>query len=1746
MNRGSGRLKPGLLLALLLSAFFLSISAAIQPSPSTPAASAPWFATHRSLHQIDPNTHALLHSIPLPAEATAVVVDPDTYAVFVLSHKHLFKFDAATSLVFDIDLKALAPGLDDPDGLLLSPEDQSLWIRGKKQFLKLRLTGEHVLTLDAQARLRDAALDFHGRLWALTHKTLTRYTPTGTPEANLPLTEALEASRRLAVDALGGRLWLAGEDHLVQIDAATLTSPARHIALPEDMEEIEHLALDPVSGTLWVAGEDGALAVDRAGQVVARLDLDTHGLAEIEALAFDPETNSLWLGGHKTLAHFSRTGEFLGRMAIDKELEALGVAVPAIAPTLALVTPAKDSLTNDARPAIRFTLGATCNRRPCDLGSAYLQGLSLDVTLNGQAVGSQFTLNGAQASYTPASRLPEGINTFTATAIDTFGHRSELVSGQFAIDTVPPTIMMTAPQAPLTREASQTLRGTLSESALLTLNGALLATEADNSFTQPLTLVEGENRYDLVAQDAAGNIARRTLILTLDTLPPAAVKRDAVTLGTIENGQITVTGGTASAEAQATVTATNASRGASVTGGVNAAGAFELRIDAQPGDTLALSVTDPAGNTSPVIEIVLPGGPGELPPDPATVAPPVDRTVATTTYTATAFLYTGSHPIQTGVAQGTIEPRRAAVLRGKVSARDGSPLSGVTITLHHHPEFGETRTRADGLFDLAVNGGGYLIINYEKAGFLPVQRRVRVPWQDYVVVPNVVMIPLDAQATVVDLDPATPMQVARGSVVSDQDGTRQAMLLFPQGTNATAVLPDGAKKTLTTLTVRATEYTVGENGPLAMPGELPATSGYTYAVEYSIDEAISIGAKTVRFSQPVYQYLDNFLSFPVGTIVPLAFYDRDRAAWVPSPNGRIVRILGITNGVVDLDVSGNGTAADEAALASMNITLAERAQLASLYPAGKSLWRAPIPHFSAWDSNWGIGPPPGAAAPNLPDPNEDPQDDPDCQSGSVIECQNQAVGENIPIVGTGFSLVYKSNRTPGYKAGNYSISIPLSGSTMGPGVKRIDLEVRVGGRLFTQSFSTEPNQLFTFVWDGRDAYGRVLQGAQPMSIRVGYVYNAVYRSPAELSQSFGYNGAGAISSNEGRTEITLWQERRRSIGSWAAISMGLGGWTLNVHHAYDPNARALYLGDGRTRRADQIPNFVETFAGGGINTTGNGDGGPATEAKTFSPHGIAVGADGTVYFSDAASIRQVDSNGIISTLATLPASPSGIDVADDGTVFAAETNGSPVPVISRIGPDGTRSVIAGGSPYSTADGIPATQAYFNATDVKAGSDGSLYLADPITRRVRKVDPSSLIATLASGRFVRQVDLDSAGNIYWLDHYAGTVNRIGSDGKNQIVAGIYVGSGSSGSSVFDGAIATQVYLGSSYSLAVAPDGTFYIGQNGRVLQVKDGLFGTYATGTARASGLALGHDGDLYVADSLGGRVRRVRSALPKFSASDISIASEDGNEIYHFDAFGRHLRTLDAYTGAVRLLFSYGNDGLVTQVRDGDGNATRIERDTNGNPTAIVGPDGQRTLLTIDTTGYLQSVTNPAGETVAMTYMQDGLMTSFTNGRGQASMMSYDEFGRLVWDENAAGGSWQLARMEIPDGHEVSMRSALGRTTVYRTETLNSGIVQRTNTFPDETRRITATNLYGTATVTHPNGTVVTLTDNPDPRFRLQSPIQSGTIRLPSGLTLTQATNRTVALETPGVLLSLLTETTQKTVNGRTATNVYIAATHEH
>src|ERR1051326_925865 len=99
----------------------------------------------------------------------------------------------------------------------------------------------------------------------------------------------------------------------------------------------------------------------------------------------------------------------------------------------------------------------------------------------------------------------------------------------------------------------------------------------------------------------------------------------------------------------------------------------------------------------------------DLPPDPSTVATPIDGTVVSSISDTVQFLYSGPNPIQRDVAPGALDRTRIAVMRGQVFATDGTPLAGVRVSLLNRPQFGYTLTRPDGMYDFVINGGGQLV-----------------------------------------------------------------------------------------------------------------------------------------------------------------------------------------------------------------------------------------------------------------------------------------------------------------------------------------------------------------------------------------------------------------------------------------------------------------------------------------------------------------------------------------------------------------------------------------------------------------------------------------------------------------------------------------------------------------------------------------------------------------------------------------------------------------------------------------------------------------------------------------------------------------------------------------------------------------------------------------------------------------------------------------------------------------------------
>jgi hypothetical protein len=268
----------------------------------------------------------------------------------------------------------------------------------------------------------------------------------------------------------------------------------------------------------------------------------------------------------------------------------------------------------------------------------------------------------------------------------------------------------------------------------------------------------------------------------------------------------------------------------------------------------------------------------------------LDATAVTSFYQAAQCLFVGPDAPQKGVATGLIDPERVAIVRGRVLDSSNTPISGVRVAVQGHGEFGDTVTDSLGAYALAINGGQGITLLFEKPGRLSVQRQRRVDWQRFAAFPDVVLLAENTASTAIDLATATTPTLAMGTETKDASGTRTQAVLVRPATKVTLDLPGGTKRELTEFHLRSTEYTVGTAGPSAMPGDLPNTSGYTYAAEFSLDEARAVGATRVSFDPPVVSYVDNFLRFPAGTTVPAGYYDAERAVWVPGESGVVLTL----------------------------------------------------------------------------------------------------------------------------------------------------------------------------------------------------------------------------------------------------------------------------------------------------------------------------------------------------------------------------------------------------------------------------------------------------------------------------------------------------------------------------------------------------------------------------------------------------------------------------------------------------------------------------------------------------------------------------------------------------------------------------------------------------------------------------------------------------------------------------------------
>ena len=376
--------------------------------------------------------------------------------------------------------------------------------------------------------------------------------------------------------------------------------------------------------------------------------------------------------------------------------------------------------------------------------------------------------------------------------------------------------------------------------------------------------------------------------------------------------------------------------------------------------------------------------------------------------------------------------------------------------------------------------------------------------------------------------------------------------------------------------------------------------------------------------------------------------------------------------------------------------------------------------------------------------------------------------------------------------------------------------------------------------------------------------------------------------------------------------------------AVDP-AGNVYVADTRNHRIRQIDTtgLISTFAGTGEDGE-SGDGGPAIEAELCYPAGVATDTAGNVYVADRWNhrVRRIDTEGTIATVA--------------GT----------------------------GSPGGNGDGGPAIEAQL-AYPVAVATDpsGNLYIAEGGSHRIRKVNVDGVITRFAgTGRAGYSGDggpaararlanpagvaADAAGNVYVADTWNHRIRRVDASGVISTVAG--TGDRADGG---DGGPAAAAQLAYPAAVAAGPAGSLYVVTyvlstgNRRIRKIgADGMISAFAgTGgegyagdadpapaaqLAHPLGVAVDAEGNVYIADARNARVRVVRPGLQlrvELGSSGESVA-------------------LVVSAGGI---FTRGGQPVLegSEVNAGNGNTYALTKDTNGLVAATYMPESQQVRL---------------------------------------------------------------------------------------------------------------------------------------------------------------------------------------------------------
>jgi sugar lactone lactonase YvrE len=363
--------------------------------------------------------------------------------------------------------------------------------------------------------------------------------------------------------------------------------------------------------------------------------------------------------------------------------------------------------------------------------------------------------------------------------------------------------------------------------------------------------------------------------------------------------------------------------------------------------------------------------------------------------------------------------------------------------------------------------------------------------------------------------------------------------------------------------------------------------------------------------------------------------------------------------------------------------------------------------------------------------------------------------------------------------------------------------------------------------------------------------------------------------------------------------------------------------EGRLRLQLNYAHTATNLAGAAA-ASGSADG-VGSDARFFSPTGIARDAQGVLYVADSSNrvIRKIAADGVVSTVAGTAGqsgnvdglgsaarftNPAGIALDGSGNLYVTDASAH---TVRKIAPDGEVTTLAGlaasaGGGSGSADGVGSAARFNQPRGIALGSDGALYVADAANRAIRRVTLDGVVTTFAGAagssgnldgigsaarfNFPRGIAASPDGHLYVADSGNRNIRRVAvPSAEVTTVAG-----SPTLSATIDG-IGVAVGFSSPFDLSADAAGNLYIvdstarvvrklSPNGHVVTVAGLPSAAAATVSgsgpvARFStpaGIAVAPDGTAFVVDQTHHIVRRV---APSYLPQAPFITSTPANQV---------------------------------------------------------------------------------------------------------------------------------------------------------------------------------------------------------------------------------------------------------------------------